>query len=280
MKMTYIHYLNAFNQWLETNALPASSQLMFYKLLYVFNRAGWAEYVEVDNLRLMLLTDTKSEKTVIRARDRLVEAGFITYKKGRKGRPNQYFLCDKHCKHYSINDRESDIDCKFYSISDSISYSISDSISDSISASHIKTKKKTKTKNITPQTPQKPEWSFGEELTAAFSDWLAYKQEKRQPYTPTSLLCLVKQVQKHAQQYGEAAVAGLIRDCMASNWQGIIWDKLERRTSANMSGMPKAEDTGQAFQESVRNDIARMGKILKKMRQEEQDMDGCEEVGR
>lgn len=93
--MTYINYLNNFNQWLETNPLPASSQLMFYKLLYVFNRAGWPKEVGVDNLRLMLMTDTKSEKTVIRARDKLVEAGFITYKKGRKGMPNQYSLCKK-----------------------------------------------------------------------------------------------------------------------------------------------------------------------------------------
>ena len=124
--MTYIDYLNDFNQWLETNALPASSQLMFYKLLYVFNRAGWPEYVGVDNLRLMLMTDTKSEKTVIRARDKLVEAGFITYKKGRKGTPNQYALCKKHCNNYSI----------------------SDSVSASISDSHIKTK--TKTKKLSP----------------------------------------------------------------------------------------------------------------------------------
>lgn len=150
--MTYIDYLNAFNQWLETNALPASSQLMFYKLLYVFNRAGWPEYVGVDNLRLMLMTDTKSEKTVIRARDKLVESGFITYKKGRKGMPNQYSLCNKYCKNYSTNDSESEIDCKNYSVSDSISASVSDSISASENDSHIKTKtkKKTKTKETSP----------------------------------------------------------------------------------------------------------------------------------
>ena len=75
--MTYIEYLNAFNQWLETNALPTSSQLMYYKLLHVFNRAGWPEDVGVDNLRLMLMTDIKSESTVIRAREKLVEAGAL-----------------------------------------------------------------------------------------------------------------------------------------------------------------------------------------------------------
>lgn len=128
--MTYIDYLNDFNQWLETNALPASSQLMFYKLLYVFNRAGWPEYVGVDNLRLMIMTDTKSEKTVIRARDKLVEVGFITYRKGKKGSPNLYSLCEKHCNDYSVS----------ASINDSVSASVSASINDS----HIKIKTKTK----------------------------------------------------------------------------------------------------------------------------------------
>ena len=92
--MTYIEYLNAFNQWLETNALPTSSQLMYYKLLHVFNRAGWPEDVGVDNLRLMLMTDIKSESTVIRAREKLVEAGFIR----EKGSAEQIFPCKIYCK--------------------------------------------------------------------------------------------------------------------------------------------------------------------------------------
>lgn len=133
--MTYIDYLNRFNQWLESNALPASSQLMFYKLLYVFNRAGWPEYVGVDNLRLMLMIEAKSEKTAIRARDKLVEAGFISYKKGKKNSPNLYAICERHGKKHSV--------C------DSVSDSICDSVSASVCDSHIKTKTK---KN--PPTPQ------------------------------------------------------------------------------------------------------------------------------
>ena len=93
--MTYIEYLNVFNQWLETNALPASSQLMYFKLLNIFNRAGWPEDVGVDNLRLMFMADIKSEKTMIRARDKLVEAGFISYQKGKKCSPNRYTLLKK-----------------------------------------------------------------------------------------------------------------------------------------------------------------------------------------
>lgn len=49
--MTYIDYLNDFNRWLESGNLPGGSQLMYFKLLNVFNRAGWPEYVQVDNDR-------------------------------------------------------------------------------------------------------------------------------------------------------------------------------------------------------------------------------------
>lgn len=58
---TYIDYLNDFNRWLESGNLPGSSQLMYFKLLNVFNRAGWPEYVRVDNLRMMLMIGVESK---------------------------------------------------------------------------------------------------------------------------------------------------------------------------------------------------------------------------
>lgn len=150
--MTYIEALNSFHLWLESNALAASSQLLYFKLLNVFNRAGWPEYVQVDNRRLMSMIDAESEKTVIRARDRLIEAGFLAYQKGRKGCPNRYSVT---------------IGCKNYSVSDSENDSINDSISDSENDSHIKTK--TKTKNTPPKSPQ------GESTFDAF--WKAYPRK-------------------------------------------------------------------------------------------------------
>lgn len=70
-------------------------------------------------------------------------------------------------------------------------------------------------------------WGFGLELTEAFSDWLKYKAEKRQGYKATGLKALKTQVKNNAGRYGEEAVARLIRDCMAANWQGIIFDRLK-----------------------------------------------------
>ncbi len=88
--MNYIKELNAFERWLETNYLPATSQLLWYKLVALFNRCGWAEWITVDNQRLMVLIQCKSEKTFIRARDSLIEKGLFVYRRGKKGCPNMY----------------------------------------------------------------------------------------------------------------------------------------------------------------------------------------------
>lgn len=88
--MSYIDLINAFERWLETNYLPSSSQLLWYKLISFFNKCGWSEWVTVDNRRLMCAIQIESEKTFIRCRDKLVEAKLFEYKKGKKGSPNQY----------------------------------------------------------------------------------------------------------------------------------------------------------------------------------------------
>lgn len=90
--MKYLDYLNDFNRWLESNTLPGNAQLLYFRLLNVFNRAGWPEHVQVDTLRLMVFSDSKSEKTARLARDKLAECGLIRFEKGKKGVCTSYYL--------------------------------------------------------------------------------------------------------------------------------------------------------------------------------------------
>jgi len=76
--------------------------------------------------------------------------------------------------------------------------------------------------------PPLPPLQAGEELQAAFSSWLRYKQERREGYKPVGLQALVSEVRNNADTYGEAAVAALIRECMANGWKGIIFDRLKK----------------------------------------------------
>ena len=90
--MNYLKEIIAFEEWLERGYLSASSQLLWYKLMYRCNRLGWSEWVQVDNLRLMSDLHIDSKNTFLRARDALVEAGRVEVRKGKKGCPNQYRL--------------------------------------------------------------------------------------------------------------------------------------------------------------------------------------------
>lgn len=91
--MSYIELINAFEKWLETNYLPSLAQLLWYKLIALFNKAGWSEWVTVDNHRLMALLGVKREATFISCRDRLIEASLFEYQKGKKGSTNRYKIC-------------------------------------------------------------------------------------------------------------------------------------------------------------------------------------------
>lgn len=102
--MNYLKEINAFENWLETNYLPSSSQLLWYKLIALFNRCGWKEWISVDNQRLMLLIQVKRKETFINVRDKLIETGLIEYERGAKSKPSRYKLVSLLGKHYLIDD--------------------------------------------------------------------------------------------------------------------------------------------------------------------------------
>ena len=57
-------------------------------------------------------------------------------------------------------------------------------------------------------------------------------------------------MQKAAETYGEQAVIDLIGECMANNWQGIIFDRLERGAARNPSG----KNGGNIFMDMLREE--------------------------
>lgn len=94
--------------------------------------------------------------------------------------------------------------------------------------------KQSKGKSLTPQNAAKDgtegqaELPFDGELLEAVLDWLAYKKERRESYKPTGLKSLVSRIQNYANQFGDVETAGAIRDSMASNYAGIVFDRIGR----------------------------------------------------
>ena len=78
------------------------------------------------------------------------------------------------------------------------------------------------------EPPKVSDYSFSPELEAAVTDWLAYKQERREAYKPTGLKSLLTQIKKAAAEYGDAAVIEIIRQSMSANYMGIVFDRLKK----------------------------------------------------
>ena len=99
--------------------------------------------------------------------------------------------------------------------------------------------KRVKENTLTLFEQLKDGYALGDNLKEKIREWLQYKQERKEQYKETGLKSLLKQIQNKACTYGETAVCNLIDDCMANNWKGIIWDRLNQQSTYNK---PKVDD--------------------------------------
>ena len=72
-------------------------------------------------------------------------------------------------------------------------------------------------------------FSFSPAVRQRVEEWLRYKAERREPYTPTGFQSLLGQLHRSIERHGEAAVTELICACMAAGYRGIVFDRLESR---------------------------------------------------
>lgn len=70
-------------------------------------------------------------------------------------------------------------------------------------------------------------YDFSDKLINKLNEWMKYKSEKKNTYTETGITNLLTQIKNNISKYSEEAIIELITSCMASNYQGIIFDKLQ-----------------------------------------------------
>lgn len=66
-------------------------------------------------------------------------------------------------------------------------------------------------------------------------EWLEYKDQRKERYTEIGLKKLLTQIDNKIDEYGEQAVCNLIDECMASNYKGIIFEKLQKNKKESTS---------------------------------------------
>ena len=83
--------LNRFFEFSEAECLPPSAQIVYLHLLNINNRLHWREWFKVANSRIENLTGLGSNKSVIRAKNRLKQSGLIDFESDGKS-TTKYFI--------------------------------------------------------------------------------------------------------------------------------------------------------------------------------------------
>ena len=125
----------------------------------------------------------------------------------------------------------------------------------SSTVTNTETKTNTETNIKTNSSPPYPP-SWGERLRSVMDSWLAYKAEKKQGYKPQGLKSLITQVDGYAAKYGENLVIAVIQRSMAANYQGIVWDWLQKSSGQAGWKPGKAQGADQKSAQDVQaNDL-------------------------
>ena len=130
--MTYIDLVNRFWQMDLEFRFSHLEVHLYFKILDLFNRSGWRKILSVPNSRFVAELGA-TEPSVIRARQRLVDSGLLSYSKGNQRKAGKYMLL--YYKKEGINDSTSGVEEESYYQKRGTNYGISDSISDSINDS-------------------------------------------------------------------------------------------------------------------------------------------------
>ncbi|MFC7371957.1 DnaD domain protein [Fictibacillus iocasae] len=102
--MNYIKEMNAFYDWLETNELSPSAINVWYALLHINNKAGWAQSFAVAESVLHVKTGL-SDRTIRKARAELKDKNRIHCESRSGGRAPLYTMIPFHPADVRTTDR-------------------------------------------------------------------------------------------------------------------------------------------------------------------------------
>ena len=136
--MNYIKQLNEFYSTLDYKPLTSNAIAVYTILLQIANKAGWIDKFKVANTVLMSKCDLDMQK-LIRARNVLINQGYIEYSKGKNQTEAPTYSITK-----LYNDIANDI---ANNIADNIADNIANDIADNSPNDTINKQNKTKQKN-------------------------------------------------------------------------------------------------------------------------------------
>lgn len=217
--MSYIDLINGFERVCESEALPAASQLLWYKLIYLSNRRGWPEWVQVDNMRLMSVAGIRDEKTLIRSRNKLIELGLFEYKPGKKGCPGKYRIKEETFTGIFPVNMTGNMPVKT-----PVNMPVKTPV-ETPDIIRYKTKTKTK-KSISKDIPEKSAVEPDDTVLEAFAEFETYRSEMGKPLTDRARQMAMNKLLELSDDNSERAA--IIQQTIICGWSGFYPLKQQR----------------------------------------------------
>ena len=211
------------------NRLTATEQTLFYELVAVCNSEGWEDVFSCSNIELCCSLNI-DEKTLVRARLSLINAGLVYYKSGKSRRVVGLYSFSKKFKDESPKKKpttgkntvdvptEKPTEKKGDTPADAPTNMGANQPADA--PDYIKTKTETKLKELSLSLDELSFISF--EFLDVFLLWLEYKKERREKYKSDRSVkaCYDKLVRLSG---NDANVANeIVNQSIANNWAGLF----------------------------------------------------------
>lgn len=92
--------------------------------------------------------------------------------------------------------------------------------------------------------------NYSNDLKDTIINWLNYKVERKENYKEQGFKSLLTQIKNNIEKYNEKNVIQIISECMASNYKGIIFEKLEKKPKKQI----KQEEVPEWFDKDLKNE--------------------------
>ena len=214
--------------WMLNQLNLKGVQLQVYAIVYGFSQCEDVEFT--GSLSYLCDFTGVSKPTIIKALNDLQEKGLI-FKREEKINGvqfNRYSITLPLVKNFNGGSKETLMGLsKNFNGGSKETLPNNIYIKNNIKNNKKKSKRKATEVALTPTLQELTE-RFSTHLAKAVLDWLTYKNQRGDNYTPLSLKALLTRIENNANDNGEQAVINLIQLCIENNWKGIIWDRLNK----------------------------------------------------
>jgi len=224
----------------------ATEQALFYELVAICNGEDWRDVFNCSNIELCFALNV-NEKTLIKARESLINAGLIYYKSGKNKRIISSYSFVKEFKTTvttTVNFTANQTANKGanQTANDTVDKGVNDT-GDSTDYNKLKQKPN---RNILSKVSHGDFDFISDEFLEAFSLWLEYKKDRREKSLKACYNKLVKLSK------GNPAVASQIVDeSIANNWAGFF----ELKNNKNEYGNKKQTDSTDSGDSIIRTTV-------------------------